>query len=79
MAVKYNGWNAPGFKDTGCCFSSDGEDFTSALEEGCLYDTPEKVTQRSLKHIEQRDAKVLRENAKGDFRPYDETETVNQS
>lgn len=77
--MKYNGFNAPGFKNTGCCYSSDGEDFTSALEDGCLYSEPEKVTQRSLKHIEMRNDKVMRENAKGDFRPYDETESVTLS
>ena len=67
-------------KETPCCTSVDGENFSSALQDGCLYSKPDPSPfQRSLKHIEQRDAKIMRENKPGDFRPYDETNTVNQS
>ena len=77
--MKYNGWNAPGFKEVDCCESVDGEQFSSGMKDGCLYSAPDPTPfQRSLKHIEERDSKILRENTKGDYRPYDETETVNQ-
>lgn len=66
-------------KETNCCTDVAGEDFSSAIEEGCKYDEPDPTPyRRSLSHIEDR-AKRVNEGGRGNFRPYDETETVNQS
>ena len=69
------------FKNTDCCTSVDGENFSSALKSGFLRSAKSaEPFQRGLKHIEGRDAKIMRQSgATGDFREYDDTNTVNQS
>ena len=71
------------FKETNCCTSVDGENFASAMETGFLRSAKSSEPyQRGLAHIEQRNAKIMRQNdemGQDNFRAYDETETVNQS
>ncbi len=55
-----------------------GEDFASALEDGCLYSmNTSGPFRRSLPFIEDRNKRVL-DGGRGNFRDYDATDTVNQ-
>ena len=66
-------------KETNCCVDVAGEDFSDALEEGCKYSTNESGPyRRTLPHMEDRNKRVL-DGGRGNFRAYDETETINQS
>ncbi len=61
--------------------SADGEEFFSALPRGYkTYEQDSGPFLRFLPHIEARDMKVKAlPQAQGNYRPYDETDTVNQS
>jgi hypothetical protein len=66
-------------KEVSCCVDVAGEDFSGAIEAGCK---TEKNTsgpfRRSLPFIEDRNKRVL-DGGRGNFREYDDTDTVNQS
>lgn len=61
----------------------DGENFSKVLGEGCMCCEPDGTPfQRNLGYIEARNKKLLSQNnemGQGNFRPYDDTNTVNQS
>lgn len=66
------------FKEVNGATSIDGENFSSALEEGCLYAKPDSEFQRTLGHINKRNARIMAEQG-ADFMPYEGIESVNLS
>ena len=65
-------------KEVDCCTSVDGENFAADITEGCKYDAQTSGPfKRSLPYIEARKERLFAEG-NGNFRKYDETNTVNQ-